>query len=183
MTMANGKDMGIELWDAVDREGRPLGFDLTRGEAIPEGVYHHVVMVFTVTDHKRVLLTQRHPDKPFGLKWEITGGSVLKGETPAKGAARELAEETGLRVEPEALRLLLTHVWEGVPAVYHFYGLHVREEGLSVTLQEGETVDWRLVPYARFKELARQAELPMLPDPLCRRFLEFEGRFDRFVLE
>lgn len=175
--------MSAELWDAVDREGNRLGFDWVRGEPPAEGVYHHVVMVFTVTDRDNILITQRDPGKPFGLKWEVTGGSVLKGETPLDGAARELKEETGIRVRTEQLRHILTHVWDGIPAIYHFYAVRVREDGLSVTLQAGETVDWKLIPYARFKELVRQAEYPMLPEPFCRRFLEFEPRFDQFLQE
>jgi D-alanyl-D-alanine dipeptidase len=171
-----------EVWDGVDREGNPLGLDLVRGAPIPEGVYHHVVMVFTVTDRGNILITQRHPDKPYGLCWEVTGGSVLKGEEPRLGAAREVSEELGLRPAASDLCPLLTHVWDGIPAIYHFYGLRVREEGLSVTLQEGETVDWKLIPYAQFKTCLTQSEFPMFPDHFCRRFLDFEPLFDEFVL-
>lgn len=172
-----------ELWEAVDRDGRPLGFDLVRGQTIPEGAYHHVVEVLTITDRGNILITQRHPDKPWGLKWEVTGGSVLKGETPLDGAVRELAEEAGIHAAPEELHPVFSHVWEGVPAIYHFYAVRVREESLSITLQEGETVDWRLVPYGQFKEMLRELELPMFPDPFCRRFLDFEPEFDRLFSE
>ena len=34
--------MAKELWDAYDRDGNPLGFDLVRGEPLPEGAYHLV---------------------------------------------------------------------------------------------------------------------------------------------
>lgn len=173
---------GPELWDGLDREGNPLGVDLVRGSAIPEGVYHRVVLVLTATDRDNVLITRRHPDKPWGLRWEITGGSVLKGETPLAGAVRELAEEVGIRARPADLHPILAHAWDHSSALYHFYGLRVREEGLSVTLQEGETVDWKLVPYSQFKKLLRQGDLPMFPDPFCRRFLEYEHLFDQFIL-
>ena len=73
--------MARELWDAYDREGNPLGFDLVRGEPVPEGVYHLVVEIFAVTADGRVLITQRHPDKAWGGRWEYTGGAVVKGET------------------------------------------------------------------------------------------------------
>ncbi|WP_367891691.1 NUDIX domain-containing protein [Holdemania filiformis] len=46
---------------------------------------------------EELLRTQRHPDKPYGLVWEMNGGSVLAGETNRKGACRELCEEAGLR--------------------------------------------------------------------------------------
>ncbi|QKW23882.1 NUDIX hydrolase [Kitasatospora sp. NA04385] len=44
----------------------------------------------------RVLLVRRNPDDHFGGLWEIPGGSLDPGEEPSAGAARELAEETGL---------------------------------------------------------------------------------------
>ena len=90
--------MAKELWDAYDREGNLLGFDLVRGEPLPEGAYHLVAEVLAVANDGRVLLTRRHPDKRWGGLWEYTGGSVLKGETPVQGALRELREETGIAV-------------------------------------------------------------------------------------
>lgn len=41
---------------------------------------------------------ERHPGA-----WEITGGAVVAGETSLQGALREVEEELGLRLEPEAL--------------------------------------------------------------------------------
>ncbi|MEX2289701.1 MAG: NUDIX domain-containing protein [Mycobacteriales bacterium] len=38
-----------------------------------------------------------------GSWWNTTGGGIDEGETPAQAAARELVEETGLRVEPGQL--------------------------------------------------------------------------------
>lgn len=36
----------------------------------------------------------------------LPGGGVRRGEEPAQGAARELREETGIRVDPALLRLV-----------------------------------------------------------------------------
>ena len=44
-----------------------------------------------------LLRTQLHPDKPYGLVWEMNGSPVLAGEISRKGACRELREEAGLR--------------------------------------------------------------------------------------
>ena len=48
--------MAKELWDAYDREGNRLGFDLVRGEPLPEGVWHMVAEIYAVTLDGRVLV-------------------------------------------------------------------------------------------------------------------------------
>jgi ADP-ribose pyrophosphatase YjhB (NUDIX family) len=52
---------------------------------------------------RTLLLRGGDPARP-GLRWWFTpGGGLADGETPAEGAARELREETGLRVAPDEL--------------------------------------------------------------------------------
>jgi 8-oxo-dGTP pyrophosphatase MutT (NUDIX family) len=63
---------------------------------------------------------------PSAPRWWFTvGGAVEEGETLAQAAARELTEETGLRVEPEAL---IGPVWRR-DAVFDFNGsvMHSQE--------------------------------------------------------
>jgi 8-oxo-dGTP diphosphatase len=43
---------------------------------------------------------------PFEGRWALPGGHVDVGETSRAAAARELAEETGIHVDPAALRQL-----------------------------------------------------------------------------
>jgi ADP-ribose pyrophosphatase YjhB (NUDIX family) len=47
----------------------------------------------------RVLLVRR-ANEPFKGRWDIPGGFLDEGEHPLDGVRRELAEETGLEVEP-----------------------------------------------------------------------------------
>ena len=52
---------------------------------------------------RTLLLHGGDPARP-GLRWWFTpGGGLRDGETPAEGAARELLEETGLKVAPAEL--------------------------------------------------------------------------------
>ncbi len=60
----------------------------------------------------RILLLRQPP----GPGWSIPGGLLNRGERPIAGAARELAEETGIRLAPERLT-------PGVPnAIVHSHG-------------------------------------------------------------
>lgn len=49
------------------------------------------------SSQREVLICQRSPDKPMGLKWEFPGGKVETGESPEEALARELDEELGVR--------------------------------------------------------------------------------------
>lgn len=171
--------MAGELWDAYDREGKPLGFDLVRGKPMPKGVYHLVAEVCAVTCGGRILVTQRHPAKSWGLCWEITGGSVLKGETPLQGAVRELREETGISMPAARLRPFYTYE-DGSHTIYHSYITIFDLAEQAIRLQEGETVDYRLLPVREFKRFILTGAFT---DGIRSRFLAHEAAFDRIVAE
>lgn len=178
--------MAKELWDACDRDGNPLGFDLVRGEPVPEGVYHLVAEVLAVTADGRALVTQRHPDKAWGGCWEYTGGSVIKGETPVQGALRELREETGIAVSPEDLHPVYVDTWPetaGMGAgssIYHSFVTFFDPAEQTIRLQEGETVDHKLLPYESFKQFLLEDRFV---DVVRRRFLDHREAFDQIVAE
>lgn len=69
------------------------------------------VKVIAVDPDGRVLLVTTR----YQRLWTLPGGGAHRRETPEHAAARELREETGLRIEPEALEFvgLLSNFSEG----------------------------------------------------------------------
>lgn len=78
-------------------------------------------------------MTQRHPDKPWGLKWECSGGSVLAGESVIEGVQRELREETGIILSEDKLKYLGKTVMQDRRCIMHtFLGYVDSEIGLML---------------------------------------------------
>lgn len=85
-----------EIWDVYDAKRNKTGRKHKRGKVLPDGDYHLVIAVWIINGKQDILLTKRHPNKPYANLWECTGGSVLTGETSVDGALREVKEEVGI---------------------------------------------------------------------------------------
>ncbi len=173
--------MARELWDAYDREENPLGFDLVRGEPLPEGVYHLVAEIYSVTPDGRVLTTRRDPNKNYGGSWEITGGSILKGETPVQGALRELREETGITARAEDLIPVYVDARPGIDgcaSIYHCFVSPFDPAEQAIRLQEGETVEYRLLPFDEFRQfILTDVYVP----EIAQRYLDHREALERTI--
>lgn len=149
-----------EYWDLYDRQLKPLGRTLLRdGDTkVPEGEFHEVVNILSINKAGRILITKRHPDKPYGSMWEISGGSVLAGEAPLDGAVRELFEETGLKAAPEDLRYMGQIIRERSGCIHNFYLFEGDFSEEDIVLQEGETVDFKLVTPKAIEKMSDSGE-------------------------
>lgn len=88
----------------------------------------------------RVLLAERKPGKDAAGFWELPGGQIEPGESPAQAAARELAEEVGVR----ALELVPWRVYEhDFPTKrVRLHWFHVRQWSGEPSGREGQRVAW-----------------------------------------
>lgn len=134
--------MDGELWDVTDASGRPVGVTHRRGDpGLSAGLFHVVSAVCVVRADGCVLLTQRATVKDWSLAWEFPAGSALAGETSAEAASRELFEETGLRVAPDALAFVGRFTEES--ALLDLYVAHGLElDALTLDPSEVHASEW-----------------------------------------
>ena len=100
---------------------------------------------------------RRHRFVTDSWGWEIPGGRIDEGETPAEAAARETLEETGWR--PVALRPLFSYhpLSGGVDQTFHVFAAGSAVEEAEPDVDEAERVEW--VPVERVRELIRDGEV------------------------
>ena len=97
-----------EFWDIYDINRNKTGRLAERGVyEFKEGEYHVVSVALIINSKNEILITKRAKTKKSDpLKWELTGGSIVAGETSLQGILREIKEEIGLTfTEKEAIFL------------------------------------------------------------------------------
>jgi len=157
-----------EIWDLVDKEGKKTGKTWARinRHSIPEGCYHPCVEVW-IKVGKKLLITQRHPDKSEGLMYDSPGGAVLSGEDFIEGAIRELFEEVGILTSTEELRYLGAYLGQKAYAVSYLLCL---DSIPKITLQPTEVVGYKLVTENELEKMSNQ-----LCEGCRKRFLNFKS--------
>ncbi|MBQ9510206.1 MAG: NUDIX domain-containing protein [Clostridia bacterium] len=149
-----------ELWDLYDENRNPLGRTVERGKHDGCAAWHTVVIVVVKNSNGEFLITRRAPEKPFGDRWEFTGGSVIAGETSEAGAIREAFEETGIDHTSSKRTLIKTikKIWNDGAKGWHgdFDDIWLFEADFpieNIVLQKGETTDARWVSRNQLIEL------------------------------
>ena len=100
------------------------------------------------------LLTKRHPGKDiYPGYWEASaGGSAQLGEGPEECAKRELFEETGILCD--RFELVKIAFSTRSPSLIYSYLARVDCDKEAITLQEGETTEYKWVDVAGLLEYA-----------------------------
>ena len=119
---------------------------------------HSVSVAAAITNPAGQLLAVRRRDNGH---WEPPGGVLELEETIQAGLVREVLEETGLQVEPEALSGVYKNMRRGIIALVFRCRIVAGEPGAS---SEAEEVAW-LTP-TRVRELMDEAYATRLLDAL-----------------
>lgn len=88
-----------EIWDILDEDGNITGKTMKKDDKIAwqKGIYHQGADVWIINSEKKILIQKRSPQKKLEPNvWAMTGGSVIKGETPLETLKRETFEELGI---------------------------------------------------------------------------------------
>jgi len=93
----------------------------------------------------RFLLLQRHPEKSYGLHWNLPAGKVESKEDPHLAAQREIFEETGILISLEHLKPLHTFYIKRAPFLiqFHVYQHQFLEKPkIDLKLDENVQAEW-----------------------------------------
>ena len=161
-----------EIWELVDKFGNITGSIIERGTDahIPRGMYHMAVDIWTKNKDGKILLTQRHPNKEWGLKWECSGGAIVKGEKKIDGARRELHEETGIEISDDQLMYLGNTIMEEYQCIMYTYLVQLTDD-VQLELQPEEVVDFKWVDISELESMKED-----IVKSVWDRYLQFRDR-------
>lgn len=161
-----------EIWELVDKFGNITGNIIERGTGayIPHGMYHMAVDIWIKNKDRKILLTQRHPNKEWGLKWECSGGAIIKGERNIDGARRELHEETGIEISEDQLMYLGNTIMEEYQCIMYTYLVQLTDD-VQLKLQPEEVVDFKWVDISELESMKED-----IVKSVWDRYLQFRDR-------
>ncbi len=152
-----------EIWDIYNENMEKTGKNCIRGAyELKENEYHLVVHIWIMSKQGKILLTQRSESKQTDpLKWECTGGSVLKDEEPIYAALRETAEEIGIKLEKEELKLIKQVRRDKNFQDFLFAYYVIKDEDIinKIKFIDGEVKDKKWVTKKEFEEMYHKGEV------------------------
>jgi isopentenyldiphosphate isomerase len=110
--MSQPDDLSAKIWQGYNEQGEPT-VPISRDEAA-QGALHgasHLWLWRKVGNELEILLQRRADNKrTWAGYYDISAaGHIDAGETPIVAQVRELREELGIQLQPEALKLLFVY--------------------------------------------------------------------------
>lgn len=141
----------MEIWDILDEQGNKTGRTMQKDDKIvwQKGIYHQGADVWIINSEKKILIQKRAPEKKLEPNvWAMTGGSVIKGETPLDTLKREAYEELGIDLDIE--KAIKIHYYKTGNVWVEEYIVEQEIELNNIIMQKEEVAD---VKFATFDEI------------------------------
>lgn len=131
--------------------------------AEPRFDHPSVMLTCFISCGQKLLWIQRKLEPRSGF-WAIPGGFMERGESLSAGAAREVWEETGIRLAPDALEFYMTGTITFINQVYIAFRARVESEqcepgveALRVAFYSRAECPWDEVAYPEVNDSIRRA--------------------------
>ena len=134
----------MEKWDLYTLDRVKTNRVITRGDTIPNDLYHLVVHVCIFNTKNQMLIQQRQSFKEgWPNMWDVTvGGSAMIGENSRQAAMREVAEELGLKIDLKNTPPVITKYFsEGFDDIY-ILEKEIDISKLTLQYEEVQAVKW-----------------------------------------
>ena len=150
-----------EYWDIYDKDRNKTGRLAERDVyKLKEGEYHIVTIALILNSKNEMLITRRAPTKKHEpLKWELTGGSIVTGETSLNGMLREIREEIGVTFQPEDATFVTTTKRNEIARNFKDIWLFKKDlKKEDITFTDVEVIDSKWVSIEELLELQKNKE-------------------------
>ena len=164
----------MEWNDIYDKDRNRTGRVHLRGTPWKSGEYGLVVCVWVHDGKGNLLLTRRAPGKSYAGTWENSGGAAKAGESSREAIARELSEETGIRVSQEAFEYIGSD--RDKSTFFDFYCLCHSVSLEQIELLPGETDGAMWVSLEQVHEMIDRGEICRV---IANQFLRQEPEIRR----
>ena len=133
----------MEKRDLYNEERKHTGETILKGEAVPEGSFIVVVLVFIQNSEGKFLIQKRSERK--NGKYATTGGHPKTGESSIQGIITETKEEIGLELNVNDLQLYFSGKSEKERVFWDDYYIKMDIEDinkLKLQKEEVESISW-----------------------------------------
>lgn len=146
-----------ELIDIYDEDRKYTGVTVPRKTKLEKGRYMLYALALIQNQDGRILVTRRSLNKKWAPgSWEIPGGGALAGEDTTTAVCREALEETGIRLEPENVRVIYSYRNDDEGGDNYFNDIFLCKSEFDISdvkIQKEEVLDVRLVTVDEIREL------------------------------
>ena len=131
----------MEILDLYDKDLKPTGQTVERGQPIPPGLMIPIVAVFVYNNQGQYLIQKVAPRK--GNYYSTTAGHVQSGERDfAKAMLREMKEEIGLTTTTSELKLVKIRRYDYKFTLLYMLKSNIPTSMLRLQKEEVDSVSW-----------------------------------------